>query len=128
MVFIDQSDPKRRRRLPDKKIASKALGYVDKLLRVDLGYLKLQSSTRRELETLERQLAETASVRKMSENRTYAQRRFVGVLVWYFLRDFDQTLYTVMQELNGLIDYSVSSPALHAQVQEIRRRHTARRK
>ena len=120
MLFVAQSDPAKRRRLPDKRVATSAIGYARKLLDADLGYLKLETSTQKSLEALISQLAQAQSIRKTSENDSYAQRAFVSALVWFYLKDFGETLFSVVHELCGLVDYQVTEVGLRGQISEIK--------
>ena len=122
MVFLDQSDPTRRRRLPDKRVAVAAIGHARKLLTLNLGYVRLDGQTRKSLESIIRTLAEVKGKRKATENKSYAQRRFVACLSTWFQKDFGQTFYTAARELCGLVGYSISDAALQPQSKATRRR------
>ena len=116
MIFIDQSDPKRRRRLPSKRTAIQVLGHVRKILEAELGYLKIRQPVLDGLRQLERQMVDVGNRRKPTENHTYAHRSFVTCLAGYFGKDFAQAMPVAVAELCALIGYDVTHEALRIQL------------
>jgi hypothetical protein len=120
--FLNQRDPANRRRLPDKKTAKSAIGYITNLLSVDLEYIYLEPALVKSLNIKRRQLESSLRRRKVKEDNFYPQRRYVGLLIWQFLSRYGEPLHTAVHELCELIGYEVSSTALQVQIRQIKKR------
>jgi hypothetical protein len=126
MIYIEQSDPKKRRRLPNNRTAQRALNSIRFIRKCDLGYLTSSQKTKEalgELGRLEILLESAIKKRQTKHDKYYPERRFVQAVTWHFLSSFDQTLQLAVQELCGLINYHPAGTTLQEIIKEVRARH-----
>ena len=122
MVYTDQCNPSRRRRLPNNRTAQRALNCIRFLYSCDLGYLTTRAKMEKALGHLELVLEASIKKRQTKQDRHYASRCFVQCLVYHFLSRFGQTLHLAVRELCGLIDYHPGDTTLEDTIKEVKGR------
>jgi hypothetical protein len=120
MIYTNERDPAKRRRLPDKRTARRALNCISFLSHADFGYLANRKQMEDALGGVRRALEETLGTRKVKEGAHYAERRFVQALTWHFLSMFEQTLHLGIRELCGLIGYFPGDTTLQDVIKEVK--------